>query len=83
MSNRFIKVSINRVRFPQFQLAYIYNTTQPSHKYLVKLCHDVHYMWWDYQELELQKSEYCIKSNNTIILDIITLVPKNNPLGYI
>ena len=32
-------------RVPQFQLAYISNTTHPSYIKLFKLCREVHYMW--------------------------------------
>ena len=31
---------------PPFQLDYICNTTHSLHKYLVKLCSNVHYMRW-------------------------------------
>ena len=51
MSTRLLKDNINGVRVPQFQLAYIHNTTNPSHKSLVVLFHEVHYMWWGNQDL--------------------------------
>ena len=54
MSTRFLRDKINGVRVPQFQLDYIRDTTDPSHKNLVKLCCEVHYMWWVNQYLELQ-----------------------------
>ena len=38
------KTIVCGVRVPQFQLAYIYNTNNPLHKILVKMCHDVHYI---------------------------------------
>ena len=49
MSNIFLKYNIGGVRVPQFKLAYIINTTYPSHKKLVRFCRAVHYMcnqWW-------------------------------------
>ena len=46
MSTRFVKDKIYGVQVPQFQIDYISDTTNPSHRILVKLCHDVHYMWW-------------------------------------
>ena len=46
MSTRFLKDSTDGVCVPQFQLTYIHNTTHPSHTFLVKLCREVHYMWW-------------------------------------
>ena len=49
----FLKDNINGVRVLQFQLAYICDTTYPSHKNLVKLCREVHHMLWLNQELEL------------------------------
>ena len=54
MSTRLLKYSIDGVCVPQFQLGYITDTTHPLHKYLIKLCHYVHYMWWGDQDLELQ-----------------------------
>ena len=53
MPTIFLKDNINGVRVPQFQLAYICNTTHPSHKKLVKLCREVHYMCYEDQYLEL------------------------------
>ena len=54
MSTIFLRYKIDGVRVPQFQLAYINDTTHPSHKKLVELCRDVNYMWWGNQELELK-----------------------------
>ena len=45
LSAIFLKDKINGVRVPQFQLDYICGTTHPSHKHLVKLCCEVHYIW--------------------------------------
>ena len=50
MSTRFLKDKIYGVHVPKFQLAYIYDTTQPSHKILVKLCCEMNYMWWENQD---------------------------------
>ena len=47
ISTRFLKDKINVVCVPQFQLAFNCDTTHPSHKNLVKLCLEVHYMWWE------------------------------------
>ena len=44
MSTIFLKDNINGVRVPQFQLAYIRDTTQTSHKNVVRLCGEVHYL---------------------------------------
>ena len=44
MANIFLKDNINGVCVPQFQLAYIFDTTHPSHKHFVKLYREVHYM---------------------------------------
>ena len=82
MSTRLLKDKIDEVRVPQFQLAYICNTTHPSHKKLVNLCRGVNYMWWENQYLELQEWDDCIKSNKTRILAIIMLVPNKNQKGY-
>ena len=46
MSNKSLKENIGSVHGPQFQLAYIHNTTNPSHENLVKFYCDVHYIWW-------------------------------------
>ena len=46
MSTIFIKEKIGGVCVPQFQLAYICDTTHPSNKKLVRLCRELHYMWW-------------------------------------
>ena len=45
MSTRFLTDSIDGVCVPQFQLSYIIDTTHPSYKYLLQLCHDVNYIW--------------------------------------
>ena len=82
MSTILLKDNIYGVRVPQLQLSYICNTTHPSYKMLADLCHEVHCVWWINQELELQEWEDFIKSNKTIILAIIMLVPNNNPQGY-
>ena len=42
-------MSTNGFRVPHFQLAYIYDTTYPSHTKLFKLCREVHYMWWGFR----------------------------------
>ena len=55
MSTRLLKYKIDGVRFPQFQLAYSCDIRHPSHKKLVKLCENVHYMWWGNQELEIKE----------------------------
>ena len=81
MSTRFLKGEINVVHIPQFKLAYIRNTTHYS-LFFVKLCREVHYVWWGNQDLEQQEWEDCIKSNKKIILDIIMLVPNKNQQGY-
>ena len=44
MSTKFLKDKINGVHVTQFQLAYICNTTHPSHKHLDKLGGEVHCM---------------------------------------
>ena len=51
ISTRFLKDKINGVHVPQFKLTYICSTTNPSQKSLVKLCNEVHYMWWGNQYL--------------------------------
>ena len=61
MSTRLLKDNIDGVCVPQFQLDYIHNSTHPSHKYMVKLCREVHYIWWVNKELELQEWDNCIK----------------------
>ena len=55
MSNRFLEDNINGVRVTKFQIAYIRDTTNPSHNFLVKLCFEVHYMWWINQYFGLQE----------------------------
>ena len=70
------------IPFSQFQLAYINETTNTSHNFFIRLCCEVHYMWWENQKLELQEWEDFIKSNKTRILAIIMLVPNNNPQEY-
>ena len=82
MSTRFLKEKIDVVYVPRFQLAYILAITHTSHKNLVKLCREVHYMWWLNQYLEPQEWEDFTNSNKTRILDIIMLVPNNKPQGY-
>ena len=82
MSTRFLKDNINVFRVPQFKLAYTCDKIHPSHKKLVKLCLEVHCMWWVNQDLELQQWEDFIKSNKTRILAMIMLVPNNNLYGY-
>ena len=59
ISTAFLKYKINGVHVTQFQLAYIRNTTHISQK-MVKLCHEVHNVWWGNSNLELQECEYCI-----------------------
>ena len=72
----FIKDKINEVFVLQFQLAYIRDTTHPSHKHLAKLCYEVHYMLWGDQYLELLEWEDFIRSNKTIILAYIIFLQK-------
>ena len=55
MSIRLLKDKINGFLVPTFQLAYICDTNNPSHKKMVKLCHEVHYMWWGNKDLELRE----------------------------
>ena len=55
MSTVLLNGNIYVFRVPQLQLAYICDTTDPLHKKLVKLCREVHCMWWGNQELELQE----------------------------
>ena len=45
MSTRLLKGKINGFRVSQFQLAYIREKNNPLHIHLVKLCHELHYMW--------------------------------------
>ena len=52
MSTRFLKDNIYGVHVLKFQLAYIRDTTNPSHENVVKLCREVNYMWWENQDLE-------------------------------
>ena len=54
MSTRFLKYKIYGVRVPKFQITYIRDTTHPSHNVFDRLCHEVHYMFFGNQELELQ-----------------------------
>ena len=61
MSTKFLKENINGDCVPQFQLAYIRDTTHSSHKNMVKFCCEVHYIWWVNQQLELQEWEDFIK----------------------
>ena len=44
MSTIFFKYNIYEFRVPKFKLSYIRDTTHPSHKKFVKLCHEMHYM---------------------------------------
>ena len=46
MSTRLLKENIDGVSVTQFQLAYILKKNHLSNKTLVKLCSEVHYMWW-------------------------------------
>ena len=61
MSNRFLKEKIYGFHVPQFQLAYIRDKKHPLHKILVELYHDVNYVWWGNQDLEVQEWEGSIK----------------------
>ena len=79
MSTRLLRYNIDGVRVTQFKLAYICDTTNPSHKIMVKLCREVNDIWWGNQDLELQEWEDYIKSKKTRIIDIIMLVPDKNP----
>ena len=54
-SNISLKENIDGVSVKQFQPDYIHDITHPTHKKLVKLCHDVYYMWRRKYELELQE----------------------------
>ena len=45
LTTRLLKDNINGVHVPQFQLAYIHDTTHFSYTNLVNLCSEVHYMW--------------------------------------
>ena len=63
MSTRLLKDKIDGVRVTKFQLAYTSNTTNPPHKKLVKLCHEVHHIWLGNQDLELREWEDFIKSD--------------------
>ena len=49
ISTIFFKYKFYIVHVPLFQLAYISNTTHPSHKQFVNLCRGVHYMCWGNQ----------------------------------
>ena len=44
MSTGFLKESISGFRVPEFQLAYIRDTTHPSHKNLANLRHEVRFV---------------------------------------
>ena len=81
MSTGSLKDNIDGFRVPKFKLSYIRDTTHTSHKNLVKFCHELYYMWWVNQYLELQEWEDCIKPNKKIILDIVMLVPNKNQQG--
>ena len=47
----FLKYDTDGVLVPQFQLTYIRDTTNTSHNVSVKMCHEVHSMCWENQEL--------------------------------
>ena len=51
MSRIILKEKFDGIYVPQFQLAYICDMNLPSHKQMVKLCHDVNYILWCKQEL--------------------------------
>ena len=51
MSTSLLKDDIDGVHVPQFQLAYIRNTTNTLHNDLVNMCCYVHYMCWGNQYL--------------------------------
>ena len=44
MSTIFLKYNINEVCVIKFQLSYICNTNNSSHKTFVKFCHEIHYI---------------------------------------
>ena len=81
MSTRLLNDNIDSVHVPQSQLIYILGTTYVSHKHLVELFHDLHYMYWGNQEFNFKDWEYSIKSKKIRILSITMLVPNNNPTG--
>ena len=55
ISTIFLKDNIEGFHVTLFKLDYILDTNYPLHKILVKLCHEVHYMWWRNQDLEIQE----------------------------
>ena len=63
ISTIFLKNKMNWVHVTQFKISYIHYKTHLSHKKLVKLCFEVHSMWWGNQYLELQEWEDCINTN--------------------
>ena len=69
MSNMFLTENIGGDHIPQFNIDLICNKNIPSHKHMVKLCREVHYMWWWNQELDLQEWDEYRKSKKTRILD--------------
>ena len=52
ISARLLEDDIDGVCVTKFQLAYIHDKTHPLHNCFVKLCSDVHYIWWINQGLE-------------------------------
>ena len=82
MLRRFLKDDIDGVRVTIFKLAYIHDTTHNSHKTFGKFFHDVQYMQWRNQQLELQQWEDQVKYKITRIFVIWIFVSCNNPLGY-
>ena len=81
MPTRLSKYNIYCICVPQFQLSYISNTTNTLHKNLFGMFHNVRFMWWGYQYLELQYWEDLIKSFK-IVSDILMFVPWYKPPGY-
>ena len=51
MSTIFLKDNTDQALVPQFQLAYICDTTNPSNKILVMFYREVYHMWWGNQVL--------------------------------
>ena len=66
--------NIDGVSVPKNSSSYICDTTHPSHNFFIKLCWEVHYMWWVNQYLEQQEWEDFIESNKIIIPAVIMLV---------
>ena len=46
ISNVFLKYNINGVHVPQLHISYIRDTTHTPHKNVVKLCRELHHIWW-------------------------------------